>query len=410
MQQLNLVVAISACVVVALGLVSRRIKSSLLSLPLLALAVGLLAGPVVLGWVRPQGWPDPHTILKEAARFTLAVSVAGIALRTPPEDYRKLLAPVALLLTVGMIAMWLVTSAIAWAILPMAPLAALLLGAALTPTDPVVASSIVTGSPAEENLTDRLRSTLSLESGANDGLGYLIVMLPLLLITRGIGAETLEHWVVDVIGIGVLLAIAIGALVGALLAGLLQLAHKRKLDDRHSMLSLSVAMSFLAVAGAKLAGSDGILAAFAAGAAFNLVSAPDERYDEENVQEAISKLFNLPIFVLAGILLPVAAWVDSPLPALFALVVLLLRRPIATSLSLLAFSRTLPRAEIAFAGWFGPIGVAAIYYSLLARERTGDAIYWEMTAAVVTASIVVHGVTAWPAMKALARRLGSPAS
>ncbi len=130
----------------------------------------------------------------------------------------------------------------------------------LTPTDPVVASSIVTGGLAERSLPDRLRSTLSLESGANDGLAYLIVLLH---------RADLAGWV-----------------------------------EKHSPLGLSVALSVFVVTAAKLLGSDGILAAFAAGAAFNLTIDRSVAYEEQNVQEAIGRLFTLPIFILFGAMLP----------------------------------------------------------------------------------------------------------
>ena len=178
MHQLNLAVAIAAGTVVLLGLVSGRAQRLPLSRPLLALLVGVAAGPAALGLLHPEAWPHHVLILKETARFALAVSVFGIALRTPMRDIRALLRPVGLLLTLGMAAMWAVSAGLAWAALGLAPLMALAVGAVVTPTDPVVASSIATGAAAEEALPSRLRSTLSLESGANDGLAYAIVLLP----------------------------------------------------------------------------------------------------------------------------------------------------------------------------------------------------------------------------------------
>ncbi|MEX1147133.1 MAG: cation:proton antiporter, partial [Sphingomonadales bacterium] len=157
MQQINIAIAIAGIVVVLLGLVSARMESLPLSKPLMALLVGIAVGPEVLGWLVPEHWSGSEVVLKEAARFTLAISVFGITLRTPRRDYKRLLRPVAMLVVIGMVVMWGVSAGLAWTLLGVSPLLALLVGAVLTPTDPVVASSIVTGARAERMLPNRLR-------------------------------------------------------------------------------------------------------------------------------------------------------------------------------------------------------------------------------------------------------------
>ncbi len=87
------------------------------------------------------------------------------------------------LLTVAMVGMWLATSLGAWLLLDVEPWVALLVGAILTPTDPVVASSLVTGRLAEANLPRWLRRSLQLEAGANDGLALIFVLVPALMLT-----------------------------------------------------------------------------------------------------------------------------------------------------------------------------------------------------------------------------------
>jgi NhaP-type Na+/H+ or K+/H+ antiporter len=401
MHDLNVTLALAMAVVTVLGLLSAALKPRLLSVPLLALTAGIVAGPEMLGILDPATWPHRDKILEEAARFTLAISVMGIAIRTPVRDLRRLAAPVALLLTLGMLGMWLAGSLVAWGVLGLTPLVALLLGAIITPTDPVVASSIVTGRFAKSHLPDRLRSTLSLESGANDGLGYLFVLLPILLLAQAPLIEgdmgiAMTRWLVDVVLVGVLLAILIGVALGWLAGAALQAADHMGLIEEHSFLSFSVALSLLAVSGAKLAGSDGILAAFAAGIALNLTIDRKEEQAEENVQEAISKLFNLPIFVLLGLALPFAEWREIGwIGLLFAGLVLVLRRPpVVLALGPAVRSR-LEGRDTAFLAWFGPIGVAALYYAMLAKAKTGHDLFPEVSL-VIVASIVVHGITAAP--------------
>jgi NhaP-type Na+/H+ or K+/H+ antiporter len=393
MEQLNLAVAIAGSAVVLIGLVSTRIDRAPLSAPMLTLGIGVLFGPLAFGLLRPGDWPNAETILKEAARFTLSISVFGIAIRTPVRDYRRLARPVAILLTLGMVVMWAASSGIAWAVLGLSPLVALALGAALTPTDPVVASSIVTGAPAERALPDRLRATLSLESGANDGLGYLLVLLPVHLMAHA-PAEAWRIWAVETLLIGVILAVAIGAVAGWLAALALEIAMRRQWAERHSQLSLTVALSLAVLTLAKLAGSDGILAAFAAGAAFNATASRREERQEENVQEAISKLFNLPVFILLGAMLPVSGWQSLGWSGIAAAaLVLVLRRPLAVLACGPLLGAGLTRPDKLFLGWFGPIGVAAIYYGLHLKHETGEAAIWDATALVVVASVLAHGLT-----------------
>lgn len=406
MHQVNIAIAICGATVVALGLLSGAIKRSPVSVPLLALLAGIATGPLGLGWLDWPGWSEPHRILKEVARLTLAISVTGIALRTPREDIRALLRPVGLLLTLGMLGMWAVSAGLAWALLGVSPLMALLLGAVLTPTDPVVASSIVTGEAAETKLPSALRSTLSLESGANDGLGYLIVLLPLAALAGPPSDGLWTYWLRDVVLVGVLLATLIGAGAGWLTARALRAADAAGVIEKHSFLSLTVAMSLAVLALAKLAGSDGILASFAAGLAFNLTASRSEDFAEENVQEAIGKLFNLPVFVLLGAMLPVTGWVRIwPAIAVFALALLALRRPLVLALLGPVLGGRLGRRDAVFLGWFAPVGVAAIYYALHAIERTGSDLVWHVTSFVIVASIVAHGITATLGM-ALYRRAG----
>ncbi|WP_420394111.1 cation:proton antiporter [Acuticoccus sp.] len=395
---MNLTIGICAVAVIALGLVSATIERAPLSTPLLAFAIGLAVGPQALGLIDPAMWPNSHAIVMHAAGITLAISVTGIALRTPIGDYARVLRPVALLVTVGMVLMWLASAGLAVEVLGVPLLAGLAIGAVLAPTDPVVASSIVTGEAAERALPGRTRSTLSLESGANDGLAYAIVLLPVALLTPGDG-DLWRQWVWDALVVGIAIAVLLGALAGAAAGALLSEASHVGWVQRHSLFGMSVALSLGALALATFAGSDGILAAFAAGVAFRFIIDRQDERSEGDVQETIANLVNLPIFVLFGAALPVAAWLErGPQLLLFAVLILLVRRPLSLLVLRPALGAGLARPDVAFLGWFGPMGVAAMYYALLVREETGDATAWEVTSAVVAASLVAHGVTSGPGL------------
>jgi sodium/hydrogen antiporter len=190
LSELNVALTAVGGLVLVIGLLSGSIRRSLLSEPLVALLAGILLGPAALGLLDPAGWGSQETILEQAARLTLAISLMGVALRLPKREPLRGWRSLAVLLGLVMPLMWLVSGLLVYLILGVPFLVALLVGAVVTPTDPVVSSTIVTGELAEENLPDRLRYTLSGESGANDGLAYPFVVLPILLLTRPPGGPS----------------------------------------------------------------------------------------------------------------------------------------------------------------------------------------------------------------------------
>lgn len=409
MHQLNMSLAIIGLTTVLIALLSGQIKRSPVSEPLLAVLVGIAAGPYAGGLIDLAKWGEPLAILEQVARLTIAISIMGIALRLKRQSLRVLLRPVSLILVVGMIGMWLLSSSIAW--LFGFPLwSALLLGAILTPTDPVVASSVVTGKFAQTHLPVRIRNGLSLESGANDGLAFLFVMLAI-LVMQNAPAEAASKWFVDVLLIGVIAAAVIGIAVGFIAAKLLSLADRRGWMASSSMLGYTVAFSLFTLGAAKLVGADALISVFAAGLTFNLCSDGQEEEEEESIQEAVAKLFTLPMFVIFGLSLPFNAWGSAGwYLTILVLLVLLLRRLPALAALTPALRNSYNTHDLSFLGWFGPIGIAAIYYATLAHKHLGDPIFWEVTSAVVFGSIVLHGVTAAPLSSLYHRRPGATPS
>ncbi len=112
----------------------------------------------------------------------------------------------------------------------------------------------------------------------------------------------------------------------------------------------------------------------------------------------------LPMFVIFGLVLPFGEWENLGWPLLLlAILVPLLRRPPVFALLFLGLRRSLNGRDVAYVGWFGPIGVAAIYYAAYARGHTHDPLIWHAASALIFASILVHGLTAAPLTKLYAR-------
>ncbi len=272
----------------------------------------------------------------------------------------------------------------------------MLAGAVVTPTDPIVSSAIVTGSVAERNLPDDVRHTISAESGANDGLAYPFVLLPILMLSRPPG-EALLEWATRILLWEVLGAALFGALAGYAAGRLLEWAEAKRTVEETSFLAYTLALSLAVLGAGKLLGTDGILAVFVAGVAFDTAVRGGERQEEERVQEAVNRFFTLPIFVLLGLVLPWEGWAELGwrAPVLAAAVLLLRRLP-----ALLALHPLLGRVRWIrpglFMGWFGPIGVAALFYANFALGRTGHEEVWTVGSLLIAASVLAHGLTATP--------------
>lgn len=407
MTTLNVALVVVGGVVLVVGLLSEWTRRSFLSTPLVALVLGVVLGPVGFGVLDPARWADGElTILEQAARLTLAISLMGVALRLPERFPFRRRRTLLVLLVLVMPAMWLVSGALAYLILGLPLLAALLVGAVVTPTDPVVSSTIVTGSVAERNLPGRLRFTLSGESGFNDGLAYPFVFLPILLLTRPPG-EAWTHWATHTLLWEVLGAVAFGAAAGYLAGRLLRWAERHESIEGNFFLAYTVALSLVVLGAAKLLGSDGILAVFVAGLGFDLAVGGD-RERHKQVQEAVTRFFVLPIFVLLGLAIPWEGWAGLGWSGLALAVAVLILRRLHAVLPLGPLLGTVRgRGDALFVGWFGPVGVAAIYYSALAVRETGMEAAWTVGSLVICASILVHGVTATPLSRLYGRSGGA---
>lgn len=395
---LNLVLVAVGGLVLGLGIVSDWLKRHGISDRLVALAVGVALGPIGVGVLDPTHWGDQFLIIEEVARLTLGIGLMGVALRIPWGFMRREWRSVLTVVIGAMIGMWVLSSLLAALTLGLALWPALLLGAVVTPTDPVAASSVVTGAVAEENLPHRLRHLLSAESGFNDGLAYLFVILPILFLegaTRPVG-----HWLGETLLWEVGGAVLLGGLLGYLGGHAVRWAEERDVMEQTSYLAFSIALALGTLGAVKLLGSDGLLAVFVAGVLFDAVVSVEERTEEKRVVEALDRFFALPIFALLGLALPWQDWLALGWPGLaFAGGLLLLRR-LPVILTLAPAVKLLPhRRDALFLGWFGPIGVAALFYIALSLRRVGFDEAWAAGTLAITASVVVHGLTATPFTK-----------
>jgi NhaP-type Na+/H+ or K+/H+ antiporter len=394
--EINLVLALFAGIVLVLSAFSSALQRMSLPGPVLALAFGVLIGPFAVGLLRIEDFGVPTgTLLEQAARITLGVGLAGVALRLPHGYWRANVRWIAVVIGAGMALMLVVATGVLWGLLGVPFVLALLLGAIITPTDPVVTTPVVTGSMAEERIPERVRHNLSAESGINDGLGYLFVMLPVLLLTTP--GEVWSELLVKVLLWEVLGAAVFGAVAGYLLGKLFVLAKDKGLMEESSYLGFLVPFGLFVLGAGKLAGTDAVLAVFVAAAVFGQVIPQRDEEQEDKVDDAVNRFFLLPVFVLLGLALPFSEWAELGWAApVVLLAAVLVRRLVALWALRPLLKKVHDRPETFFLSWFGPIGISALFYATLAERHTGHHEIFVYTTLAITASVLIHGLSTAP--------------
>ncbi len=338
----------------------------------------------------------PGILLEEAARITLAISLTGVALRLPHGYWshnRQWIIPI---IGLGMACMWAVATGLIWAFLGIPFTLALLIGAIVTPTDPVVSTPIVTGSVAEGQIPSRVRYNISSESGLNDGLAYLFVFLPLLLITESTQTAWRE-WLTHVLLREILLGTLLGAIFGFLVAKLFVYVTSHDLMEETAYSGFVIALALFLLGLLKFLGTNAILGVFIAAVVFGQRISQADEQNEDRESEIINRFFIIPIFILLGIGLPIREWSNLGVMAPIAMVgALLLRRLITVWLLRPFYAALHGKAETGFLSWFAAVGVSALYYATLVERETGRSDVFHYVTLAITLSLVVHGLTSTP--------------
>lgn len=272
------------------------------------------------------------------------------------------------------------TAALAHVIVGLPWTTAALVGAVLTPTDPVFSAALI----GSDHVPVSLRRLLNAESGLNDGLMAPVVMV---LIGLSGGAETT---VADA-SLGVALGLGIGAAVVLAAVWLYRRTESRAAPTYRPL--FAVALVVIAASGAALAHANVFLAAFIAGVVLATVSDKAKEHYEP-VGEAAAELLKLGALLVFGASLSLHLFVAEGWRGLaFAVAALVVPRPLAIGVAMLR-SR-LDWHETFAAGWFGPKGFASVLFGLLVlhsgvpdRERA-----FHLIATVIVGSMLAHSTT-----------------
>lgn len=277
-----------------------------------------------------------------------------------------------------------------------------MVGAILSPTDPILANSIVKGRFAESHVPLYLRTLLSAESAANDSFILPAIHILLMLMIEGRKklvvpiTQLLSELIFDVIVWKIGGGLVVGVFMGHLSKTALMKAERYKYIDKESLVAFNFALALVTCSLALLIGVSDLLALFVTGLVFSWNAEVEDDDDESEFQNVIDALFNLSYFVMFGASLSwLVLWSDFGVVRLleFSLLILGLRRlPIVVLLSPWISQLKTPK-EALFCGWFGPMGVGALFYSSYAVLLGCSPLIFQITSAMVLASVFAHGVT-----------------
>jgi sodium/hydrogen antiporter len=273
-----------------------------------------------------------------------------------------------------------------------------LVGALLSPTDPVLSSAIV-NNPRVPRL---IRHSLNLESGLNDGLALPAVLA---LTASAAGDEDFSWW--QFVLQDVLVGLATGILVAFVASRLMP--GGRALGDeisKHQKALYAIGVAFTAYGIATLPPEgNGLIAVFAAAMAFGIWR-PDIGECFETQSEDVVELVKLGVFLVFGAILTLdGLFQDGAAAVAIAVFTLLVARPVAVFVAL-AGSRGVDTAEKAFMAWFGPKGVATMAFALfvLGSDVPEAERIFDIAALCVLVSIIAHGLTDHAGSEWISRR------
>lgn len=381
------------------------LKELPLSLPIVCIGIGALLALSPLSPIVSANPLDNRNVTERMTEFVVIVALMGAGLKlSRPVSWAgwastwRLLG-IAMPLTIAAIAF------LGWAVLGLGLASAVLLGAALAPTDPVLASDVQVGPPNSEE-EDEVRFALTSEAGLNDGLSFPFVYLAIALaLSAGTGADWLSGWALDAVVWKVTAGVACGWVLGQVIGRLVfRLPERARLaQTREGLVALGV--TWLTYGLTELVHGYGFLAVFIA--ALTLRSVERHHAYHENLHafsEQIERLFMMMLLVFFGAAIAegsifgAISWKVVAVAAAILFVV----RPLCGMISLVGARHSIE--EKAVVAFFGIRGIGSFYYLAFAlgqAEFDQARTLWVAVCLVVLASIVIHGVAVTPTMRFL---------
>lgn len=381
------------------------LKELPLSLPIVCVAIGAglfsipgMAGAALL--------PLAHLpLIERVTELVVIISLMGAGLKLDRPLRWGSAAATWRLLGIAMPLTIVALALLGAGVLGLGAAAAILLGAALAPTDPVLASDVQVG-PPHQGQEDAVRFALTAEAGLNDGLAFPFVKLAIIVALTATGTmPDLGLWfAVDVLW-RVAAGIGVGWLVGRSLGWLIFRLPNRTRISRCGDGLVALGATFIAYGAGELVHGYGFVAVFVA--ALGIRAAERNHHYQETLHqftEQVERLLMMVLLVLfggaaaAGGLFEGLTWEIG----LYAAMALFVIRPVAGWISLLG-ARLRP-ADKSVIAVFGIRGIGSVYYLAYALNRASfeqAELLWKVIAVIVFASIFLHGTTITPVMRRL---------
>jgi sodium/hydrogen antiporter len=398
---------VGVCALLA-GVLPPLLERKPLSMPIAFLAIGLLVFAVPLGLPTP----DPlsyTTVAEHLTEIGVVVALMGAGLKLDrPIGWRRW-SVTWRLLAIAMPVTIAATAFLGHWWIGLAPATALLLGSALAPTDPVLASDVQVGEPTDdEDSEDEVRFALTSEAGLNDALAFPFVYAA---IAMAIAGPDPTGWIVRWLTIDVLYKVAVGMVGGLAIGWLLGRLFFRPRSARlrranHAEGFVALAATFFAYGVTELAQGYGFLAVFVCACTIRASERTHEYHQVlHDFTEQIERLLTVLLLLLFGGavatgLLGSLTWSAVAVAAVLIAVV----RPASAWLALLG--EPLRPAEKSVIAFFGIRGIGTFYYIAYAAAAASFpdvALVWATASIVVIASVVLHGVLATPVMRRVDR-------
>ncbi|KAK9484631.1 Cation/H+ exchanger [Lipomyces starkeyi] len=404
----NLVCTLLGGFVILFGLVSYLIREKMyISEALPSLLFGVIFR--VAGLFRPEFYgTTTQDITREFTRLVLGVQLVLAGVQLPEKylwyEWRSL----SMLLLPVMTAMWVISALIIYLCIPnLNYLHALIIGACITPTDPVLSNSLVKGRFAEKSIAEPLRNLISAESGANDGFGYPFLFLALYIL-RDTGDSIARDWIVETIIYQVILSIVYGTVIGYIAMRTLHFAKEKNMIEDESFVLFAFALALFIVGTAGLVGTDDLLACFVAGNVFTWDDWFRVETEHDSLQSSLDMILNVAMFTWLGTIIPWAEFNTQEIPVwrfiVMALAIIAFRRLPAVLVMYKSIPRIETLREAIFTGFFGPIGVGAVFYLSVLLETLSTFTQTEQVAYIgkvaplviyfsMMSSVIVHGIS-----------------
>lgn len=386
--------------VVAYALVAGWLGERSITMPLVFVVVGAVAGPYVLGLLDV---PLHAEGIERLIEVTLALLLFADASTLEWRAIRADAGLPARLLAIGLPLTVLAGTVAAGLLFPGVGLGmALLLGAILAPTDAALGLPIF----SNERVPMRVRRALNVESGFNDGVSTPIVTLALALAVSEATPGNPRDWIGPAL-VQIVVAIAAGGLLGAVGGRAFLAAKERGLTTPVALQLGGLALALLAYCGSIAAGGNGYIAAFVAGLAFN-ASSDGKLEAAGEFPEVSGTLLSLLVWVIFGAMVaPLAFTHFVPAALVYAGLALTVVRMLPVAIALAGTRLRLD--TVLMMGWLGPRGLASVVFTLLAlgtlTEAGVDPLPLVAAVWAVLLSVALHAVTAVPLASWYAGRL-----